>query len=73
MNGPSTQEIYKVLKEKAGVKDIDWNFSKFLVKGDDVKWFSARTEPVSFCLFRVSSMIAPPMKEQPLPLAMYGD
>ncbi|KAI5452801.1 Glutathione peroxidase 2 [Naganishia albida] len=45
VNGPTTQPIYKVLKEKAGVKDIDWNFSKFLVHGDDVKWFGARTEP----------------------------
>ncbi|KAJ9107083.1 hypothetical protein QFC20_003808 [Naganishia adeliensis] len=45
VNGPTTQPIYKVLKEKAGVQDIDWNFSKFLVHGDEVKWFGARTEP----------------------------
>ncbi|GHJ86527.1 hypothetical protein NliqN6_2929 [Naganishia liquefaciens] len=45
VNGPTTQPIYKVLKEKAGVKDIDWNFSKFLVHGDEVKWFGARTDP----------------------------
>jgi glutathione peroxidase-family protein len=24
VNGATTQPIYKVLKEKAGVKDIDW-------------------------------------------------
>ncbi|KAJ9101794.1 hypothetical protein QFC21_003133 [Naganishia friedmannii] len=45
VNGPTAQPIYKALKERAGVQDIDWNFSKFLVKGDEVKWFNARTEP----------------------------
>ncbi len=36
-----------MLKKEAGIEEVDWNFGKFLVKGGNVKWYGARTDPVS--------------------------
>ncbi|TYJ53862.1 hypothetical protein B9479_005481 [Cryptococcus floricola] len=49
VNGENTQPIWRYLKEHADppVKDIDWNFSKFLVKDGQIKWFAARETKVS--------------------------
>ncbi|WWC62971.1 uncharacterized protein I303_105569 [Kwoniella dejecticola CBS 10117] len=49
VNGPETQPIWKYLKENAQppVENIDWNFSKFLVKGGKISWFPARSTQVA--------------------------
>lgn len=49
VNGPETQPIWAYLKEHADppVKDIDWNFSKFLIKDGKIKWFPARSTKVA--------------------------
>ncbi|OCF37325.1 glutathione peroxidase [Kwoniella heveanensis CBS 569] len=49
VNGPETQPIWKYLKEHSEppVENIDWNFSKFLVKDGKITWFPARTTKVS--------------------------
>ncbi|KAI9634617.1 putative glutathione peroxidase [Dioszegia hungarica] len=49
VNGPETQPIWKTLKASAQppIQDIDWNFSKFLVKDGKVTFFPARTTKVS--------------------------
>ena len=51
VNGPETQPIWAYLKEHADppVKDIDWNFSKFLIKDGKIKWFPARSTKVVSC------------------------
>ncbi|CAD6566271.1 MAG: hypothetical protein TREMPRED_002407 [Tremellales sp. Tagirdzhanova-0007] len=49
VNGPETQPIWKYLKAQATppVEEIDWNFSKFLVKDGKVKWYAAKTTKVN--------------------------
>ncbi|GMK57651.1 hypothetical protein CspeluHIS016_0404850 [Cutaneotrichosporon spelunceum] len=50
VNGPTATPLYQYLKSHAEppVKDIDWNFSKFLVKpGGKISWFPARSTTVS--------------------------
>ncbi|WOO78053.1 Glutathione peroxidase-like peroxiredoxin HYR1 [Vanrija pseudolonga] len=48
VNGPDTQPIWKALKKDAGVDEIDWNFSKFLLTPDGkLTWFPARTTKVA--------------------------
>ncbi|WVQ96599.1 hypothetical protein IAU59_003704 [Kwoniella sp. CBS 9459] len=49
VNGPETQPIWKYLKEHSDspVDNIDWNFSKFLVKDGKITWFPARSTKVS--------------------------
>ena len=34
VNGPNAHPIYKYCKENTGVKDIGWNFEKFLISSD---------------------------------------
>lgn len=48
VNGPDTQPIWKYLKAHAEppVENIDWNFSKFLVKDGKITWFPAKTSKV---------------------------
>lgn len=48
VNGPDTQPIWKYLKEHAEppVDNIDWNFSKFLVKNGKITWFPAKSSKV---------------------------
>ena len=56
VNGKNTHPIYKFLransslnvyKEKKLVKDIPWNFAKFLVSGDgkEIEFFNPRIDP----------------------------
>ncbi|RSH79229.1 uncharacterized protein EHS24_001268 [Apiotrichum porosum] len=49
VNGADTQPIYQYLKAHAEppVEDIDWNFSKFLIKNGKVQWFPARSTKVA--------------------------
>jgi len=49
VNGPDAQPIWAYLKSVAEppVENIDWNFSKFLIKDGKVKWFPARGTEVS--------------------------
>jgi len=49
VNGPDTQPIWAYLKAHADppVQDIDWNFSKFLVKDGKIQWFAARSTKVA--------------------------
>ncbi|RXK37241.1 glutathione peroxidase [Tremella mesenterica] len=49
VNGPETQPLWAYLKSHAEppVENIDWNFSKFLVKDGKVVWFPARSSKVS--------------------------
>ena len=55
VNGPNTNEVYKFLrqnselydKNKGEVKEIPWNFAKFLVnkEGHVVKYYNPKIEP----------------------------
>ncbi len=55
VNGPNTDEVYKYLrinselndKEKHEVKEIPWNFAKFLVnaQGKVLHYYGPRVEP----------------------------
>ncbi|KAL7420453.1 Glutathione peroxidase 2 [Cryptotrichosporon argae] len=49
VNGPETQPIWAYLKAHAEppVEEIDWNFSKFLVKDGKITWFPARKTKVA--------------------------
>ncbi|KAK4688297.1 glutathione peroxidase, partial [Tremellales sp. Uapishka_1] len=49
VNGPDAQPLWKFLKAHAEppVEDIDWNFSKFLIKDGKIKWFAAKTTKVA--------------------------
>ena len=57
VNGKNTHPIYKFLransslniyKEKKIVKEIPWNFAKFLVSGDgkSIEFFNPRIDPI---------------------------
>ena len=53
VNGSGACDLYKFLKYNSSlkndnqVKDIPWNFAKFLVSGDgtQIKYFDSRIEP----------------------------
>lgn len=51
VNGPHTSELYEFLKHRApdelGNKDIQWNFTKFLVNssGEVIKRYSSKVSP----------------------------
>ncbi|WVN85692.1 uncharacterized protein L203_100841 [Cryptococcus depauperatus CBS 7841] len=49
VNGENTQPIWRYLKEHSEppVENIDWNFSKFLIKDGNITWFPAKTTRVS--------------------------
>lgn len=53
VNGPNTDPLYQHLKKKApgllGLKDIKWNFTKFLIdsKGNVIKRYAPVTKPES--------------------------
>ncbi|BEI88302.1 uncharacterized protein CcaverHIS019_0110200 [Cutaneotrichosporon cavernicola] len=50
VNGPQATPLYQYLKSHSEppVHDIDWNFSKFLVKpGGKITWFPARSTKVA--------------------------
>ncbi len=47
VNGEGSHPLYVWLKEKAGVEDISWNFSKFVVspKSESVKFYNPDVKP----------------------------
>ncbi|CAK9784795.1 glutathione peroxidase [Cutaneotrichosporon oleaginosum] len=50
VNGPEATPLFQYLKSHAEppVQDIDWNFSKFLIRpGGKIQWFPARSTKVS--------------------------
>ena len=47
VNGDNTHPVYQYLKGRANIKEIEWNFGKFLMnqEGDVIEYVEAETEP----------------------------